>query len=244
MGLAIRKQRMTEYHIPDLRQVPAVKNALWLKIFDPEIGWRTDEQLVSAIRGGSTSDGHLVTWEAVDAASEVYARYYEPVKNHCAVILRDRDQAEDAAHDALINCYRKIGTYQPVDKQPNPLQRWLFTIARNRCTDILRKETGRKNRMRDVTGADEILDHALQSRELEPSENAERADEARHIKEQIDGLVVSGQIKPYQRDAFLKYVDGLKYEEIAAELNIPLGTVKSGMNHARKLLRRRIIRND
>jgi RNA polymerase sigma-70 factor (ECF subfamily) len=166
-----------------------------------------DEALVDAARKGS------------DEAFEVLVdRYRAPVVRLAYRMTHDADEAKDIAQDAFLRAFRGLADF----RTDRPFSRWLFVIARNASLDSIR----RRKRAGNVD--------ASHGEELSPSpeEDAMRRDEASRVREAIATL------QPRYRAALeLYYVRGLRYREIAEELNIPLGTVKTYISRAKRKLR-------
>ena len=168
---------------------------------------RHDTALVDAAREGSD-----------EAFAELVDRYRAPVVRFAYRLTHDADEAKDIAQDAFLRAYRGL----PAFRTDRPFARWLFVIARNASLDSIRR---RKR-------ADSI--DTAQSEDVSPSpeEFALRNDEAERVREAVASL------KPTYRAALeLYYVRGLRYREIAIELGIPLGTVKTYISRAKRKLR-------
>jgi RNA polymerase sigma-70 factor, ECF subfamily len=87
--------------------------------------WRTDEQLVRAIRSGSR-----------EAATELFTRYYRSVWKAAFAIGGRRSLADDAAQETFVRLIERIDQYD----EGRPLRPWLNRIAANRVIDLLRHE--------------------------------------------------------------------------------------------------------
>jgi len=145
---------------------------------------------------------------------------YERAVYHLAVrTLRDRTEAEDATQEAFLKAYRALATFRPGAK----FSTWIFTICYRVCCDRLAKA-------RRISG-DELPDRADAA--PGPEGLAERHDEARRLRAAIDELP-----EKYRTAITLFHLQGKQYEEIAAVLNLPLGTVKTHLFRAKELLRK------
>jgi RNA polymerase sigma-70 factor (ECF subfamily) len=138
-------------------------------------------------------------------------------------ILRDVGEAEDVLQDVYITVWRRAGTFDPGRASPIT---WLVAIARNRSIDRLRSGAVAK-RMQAIDEAPEVSDNAPSAlAQLESSQERQRL---------MDCL---GELEPRHaiavRSAFL---EGDAYDELARQMNIPLGTMKSWIR--RSLLRLR-----
>ena len=122
-------------------------------------------------------------------------------------ILRRRDLAEEATHDAFMRIWRSARSFDP---SRGTARAWIYTIVRNQALTILRDE-GR-------FGADEPTDNEMP----EPNSALARLPESsalRHCLERRDTGRRSAIV--------LAYVHGFSHGELAGRLGVPLGTIKS-----------------
>jgi RNA polymerase sigma-70 factor (ECF subfamily) len=137
--------------------------------------------------------------------------------------------AEDLTIEAFGKAFRNLGQYTP----DFAFSTWLFKIGANNCIDFLRKS--RRIQFADFEGGDED----------EPSEypsniRANTPDPEEHViakqKVQLMHEVVE-KLKPHYRQLIeMRYFKEWSYEEIATNLDLPLGTVKAQLFRARELL--------
>jgi len=170
-----------------------------------------------------------------DAAfRELIRRYDRPVFSLIYRMVRDRELAEDLAQDTFIKVLNHIDRYRPEFK----LSSWLFKIANNVAIDHLRR------RQLDTVSIDGSP-HALTPDAVEATsfdvvgdqESALDELEARELGTAIEQAIT--QLRPeYRSCIMLRHVEGRSYEEIAATLDLPLGTVKTYIHRARHELRR------
>lgn len=143
-------------------------------------------------------------------------RYQRQAVGHASMILRNYDDALDAAQEAFIDAYRGLGSFNP----ERPFYPWFYVLLRNRCYKLI----GRRPKTENI---DEIAVLAAPEG-VAPEERLalERA-----------LLSLPGD----QREIVtLKYFDGLSYDELATRLEIPKGTVMSRLFHARKNLQKEL----
>jgi RNA polymerase sigma-70 factor (ECF subfamily) len=167
------------------------------------------------------------------AYRELVRRYERPVFSLIYRMVRDREVAEDLAQDSFIKVLNHIDRYRPEFK----LSSWLFKIANNVAIDHLRR------RQLDTVSMDGSP-HASTAAEIEATqleiaaqqETALEEMEARELGSAIERAIAS--LRPeYRSCIMLRHVEGRSYEEIAATLNLPLGTVKTYIHRARHQLR-------
>ncbi|MCC6317846.1 MAG: sigma-70 family RNA polymerase sigma factor [Gemmatimonadaceae bacterium] len=167
------------------------------------------------------------------AYRELIRRYERPVFSLIFRMVRDREISEDLAQDTFIKVLNHIDRYRPEFK----LSSWLFKIANNVAIDHLRK------RQIDTISMDGSP-HAATAAEIEATqleiaaqqETALEELEAKEIGSAIERAIES--LRPeYRACIMLRHVEGRSYEEIAATLDLPLGTVKTYIHRARHQLR-------
>ncbi len=167
------------------------------------------------------------------AFRELVRRYERPVFSLIFRMVRDRETAEDLAQDSFIKVLNHIDRYRPEFK----LSSWLFKIANNVAIDFLRR------RQLDTISLDGSP-HAASQAEIEATsfdvavrqESALEEMEAKELGSAIERAITS--LRPeYRSCILLRHVEGRSYEEIAATLDLPLGTVKTYIHRARHQLR-------
>ncbi len=170
-----------------------------------------------------------------DAAfRELIRRYERPVFSLIYRMVRDRELAEDLAQDTFIKVLNHIDRYRPEFK----LSSWLFKIANNVAIDHLRRrqlETISIDGSPHAQSSDAIAATSLDV----PDEQESALDElaARELGTAIE-RAIAGLRPEYRSCIVLRHVEDRSYEEIAATLDLPLGTVKTYIHRARHELRR------
>jgi len=148
-------------------------------------------------------------------------KYQDRVYNLCRYMIRDPQDAQDAAQDVFLKAYKGIKGFNP----DASLYTWLYRIAVNTCLDYKRKS-------RRDTPKKQPLTEDLPSTEPLPAELYE----SREIRESIQFALQ--KLPEKQRAAIvLREIEGLSYEEIAEVLHTSAGTVKSRISRAREQLR-------
>lgn len=150
---------------------------------------------------------------------------------HAATIhryLRRRvgpDDSEDLLTDTFLIAFRRRTTYDQARKSALP---WLYGIAANLVLKHHR-ELGRRSRAFDRLAT---MDATEASFELDLVDHHADASEVRRL------LAVVNELPPSDREVLVLYAwEGLSYQDIAAALDIPVGTVRSRLNRVRKNLR-------
>jgi RNA polymerase sigma-70 factor, ECF subfamily len=167
------------------------------------------------------------------AFRELIRRYERPVFSLIYRMVRDRELAEDLAQDTFIKVLNHIDRYRPEFK----LSSWLFKIANNVAIDHLRRrqlDTVSIDGSPHAQTADAV--EATRFDVVDQQESALDEMEARELGTSIE-KAISGLRPEYRSCIMLRHVEGRSYEEIAATLDLPLGTVKTYIHRARHELR-------
>jgi RNA polymerase sigma-70 factor (ECF subfamily) len=128
--------------------------------------------------------------------------------------------AEDAAQETFIRAWQNLTSYRP----QTSLRNWLYRIAFNAGTDMLRKE-------KRILPND-IEDLNLRDDRPDPESLASQNERAAVVQRAVMSLPDASRAV-----LVLREYEGMSYHEIADALDIPLGTVMSRLNYARKLLK-------
>lgn len=180
---------------------------------------KTDPDLMRELQEGSRL-----------AFDKLFLRHQVGVYGFFARLSGDQELAEDLTQEVFLRLYLHAGTYTPSAK----FTTYLYRIARNCWIDQLRrkKTRGTMDSLDRPLSGDMVLADRLAAEVESPEARLERADRAQAVREGLAGLPEE------QRVVFvLSEVQGLKYQEIADILEIPVGTVKSRMHVAVNRLR-------
>lgn len=172
----------------------------------------TDEQLMKRIQKGDEM-----------AFNEIYMRYSQRLLHFMFRMLR---QDEARAQDFLQDVFVKIASAPEKFDVSKNFKTWIFTVAANHCKNYFRSQ---KNKSVELTHAEDPIDP-------EGPSNIDRATFKNELSMQLDALL------PVYKEAFiLRYHEGLSLNEIAEVANCPLGTVKSRLHSATRILSEKLI---
>ena len=171
-----------------------------------------------------------------DAFRELVRRYERPVFSLIFRMVRDTAMAEDLAQDSFIKVLNNIDKYRPEFK----LSSWLLKIANNVTIDHLRRRQLNTISMDGSPHASTAADVESTRFDVASSdENALDEMESKELGSAIERAIAS--LRPeYRSCILLRHVEGRSYEEIAATLDLPLGTVKTYIHRARHELREQL----
>ena len=178
------------------------------------------------------NDFHLVE-KAKEGNQRAYAdlmqRYKDSIHFMALKMVNNKDDAMDLTVETFAKAFENLEKYKP----DFAFSTWLFRIATNNCIDFIRKnriKTMSIDSAIKIDNGDEITID-FKDKNLNPQEEA-----IKNQKIEIMQYVVAKLPDKYQRLVTLRYFNELSYEEIATELNAPLGTVKAQLHRARELL--------
>ncbi len=151
----------------------------------------------------------------------VYHTIYQRVKN--------RDDAEDLTLEAFGKAFHKLPTYAP----RFAFSTWLFKIAINNCIDHIRKKRLQFQSIDDVIEPGSSYDYAnnLRANIRNPEDEMMRQQRLKMVNQVVPQLS-----DKYKLMIQLRFWEEMSYEEIANELEIPLGTVKAQLYRAKESL--------
>lgn len=173
----------------------------------------TDDALMQRVREGDD-----------DAFGEIVDRYKDSLVNYLTHLVRSRDRAEEVAQDAFVRLYRNADKY----KQQERLGPYLFRIA----TNLVVSEVRRERRWSLLLPR---LHASTRTSAPAPDTNLFTSEIQRQVAAAIDRLPVN-----YRAPLVLFEMEEWSYEEIAAALDVRVGTVKSRISRARDLLRKHL----
>ena len=165
-----------------------------------------------------------------EAWNQIVRTHWRKVFNLAYKFVGRHDEAEDLAQDVFLKIFKALHTF---DRRAY-FKTWLISISRNLCIDhyrSVRKE--RETMARDVDAS--ML--TPPSRDRSPLGELEQVDLRRRIKEAL------AELPPTLREAVvLRDLQEFSYQEIATQLRLPEGTVKSRINRGRLELARQLRR--
>lgn len=162
------------------------------------------------------------------AYAELLNKYRDSLYFMMLKMTSNATDAEDLTIEAFGKAFKNLKQYTP----DYAFSTWLFKIAANNCIDFLRKS----KRIQfadtfDEDGESENLPANIPSGTLDPEERIIEKQKIQLMHEVVEKL------KPHYRQLIeLQYFKQWSYEEIATELNLPLGTVKAQLFRAREFL--------
>jgi RNA polymerase sigma-70 factor (ECF subfamily) len=147
----------------------------------------------------------------------------------CVRLLRDAEEARDAAQETFVRAYSALESYDPAQ----PFAPWILRIARNHCVDVIRRRLPAAQQV----PLDAEPDEGAPREVADPA--AERGDEILERRQLAGALEDAVEALPenYREVIHLFHVEHLSYKEIAATLDVPIGTVMTWLHRARARLK-------
>jgi RNA polymerase sigma-70 factor (ECF subfamily) len=160
---------------------------------------------------------HQVLEGNTESFRHIVERYEKPIVRMIRNIINNRESCEDIAQDVFFTAYRKLGSFDPARSN---FSTWLFTIARNKSINAIRKK------------------RPVSLSELPNNNDAHNPSDELAEREFFDELDAGLKTLPSaQKRAFvLVEFESLSYAEIAQIEGVRIGTIKSRINRAKKKL--------
>lgn len=178
-------------------------------------------------------DFDLIDRAVVHKDQQAYAtlmkRYKKAVYFMILKMIRDADDAEDLTMEAFAKAFKNLHRF----KKDYTFSTWLFRIATNNAIDFIRKKKLKtmslNSTMSDDSGNAVNID--VEDGDNNPQDEFIKSQRIEMVRIFVDKLPAK-----YRKLVQLRYFDELSYEEIAQELEKPLGTVKAQLHRSRELL--------
>jgi len=166
-----------------------------------------------------------------DAFGELVLLHQDFVYDLALGVLRDPAEAEDLAQEAFVRAWLGLSNF----RAQSQFRTWLYRIVTNLCyrrlPSLHRELTSLGNDCIDNLVCDEVLN-------INPADSLEAREQRAALHHAIEQLPDS-----YRLLVSLRYGQELSYEDIVAAVNLPLGTVKTGLFRAKERLRQTLLKD-
>ncbi|MBW3470083.1 RNA polymerase sigma factor [Arthrospiribacter ruber] len=178
-------------------------------------------------------DFDLIDKAVIEKDQQAYAtlmkRYKKAVYFMILKMIRDADDAEDLTMEAFAKAFKNLHRF----KKDYTFSTWLFRIATNNTIDFIRKKK-LKTMSLNTTLSDDGGNSV--NIDVEDDDNNPQDEFIKSQRIEMVRIFVDKLPDKYRRLVELRYFQELSYEEIAQELEKPLGTVKAQLHRSRELL--------
>jgi RNA polymerase sigma-70 factor (ECF subfamily) len=180
-------------------------------------GYNDDRCLIAACRAGQT-----------EAFGALVRRYQDRLYPTVLRLAGRQEDALDLLQEAFLKAFEKLDRFHG----DSSFYTWIYRIAVNLAlSDRRKKRVARRREER----RGEPVDHPEDPSQTDPALPLERAERDDRVQAALRALAPD-----HRAVIVLKDLDGLRYEEIAATLGVPIGTVRSRLHRARLELRERL----
>jgi RNA polymerase sigma-70 factor (ECF subfamily) len=174
-----------------------------------------DRQLIAECLGGRR-----------EAFGELVSRYQARLYNAAMRLVDNPEDAADVVQDSFLNAFQALHAF----KGDAEFFTWLYRIAFNTAISLKRKKRAAVSL--DGSGPEAALEPDDPSEYIKPGAALERNEEERQLQDAMNRLS-----HEHREVIVLKEIEGLKYEDIAEILGVPIGTIRSRLHRARLELR-------
>lgn len=161
----------------------------------------------------------------LDSLGVLYDRHRHLVFRTALAITGDPEMASDLLQEVFLRLYRFASRIDP----DRPIQPWLYRMTTNLSYTWVKRRTRWLRFIQDMT------DRVILDKKPSPHHMAERDEGWRWIQQAITSLPIQQRVV-----VVLYYINDLSLQEISEILEIPVGTVKSRLYYARKVLKKQL----
>ncbi|MDQ1523237.1 MAG: polymerase sigma-70 factor, subfamily [Pyrinomonadaceae bacterium] len=185
-----------------------------------------ETQFIDRLRAGDAAAFERLVAER---SGDIYALLYR--------LTEDPEEARDLTQETFLQAFRSIAHF----RGDADLRTWLYRIAVNQARNRWRWwRRRRRGSTVSLDATDETHELSLATRLVDEHAPDPEARTLSHEREEILLAAVRQLARPYREAVVLRDVEGLSYEEVAAALDISVGTVKSRLSRGRTELRRKL----
>lgn len=159
------------------------------------------------------------------AFNQLYERYHRLIRYIIFDIVKDDELTQDLLSNTFIKAFSKLSSYV----NPISFEAWLKTIAVNTTIDHIRAT---KDLCKNFS-----IDNETNTIQLEETAPDPESDMIKTENIELLRIALSRLRSKYRNLLELRYYQGLSYDQLSVKLGIPIGTVKSDLNKAKRRLR-------
>ena len=159
-----------------------------------------------------------------DAFAALVDEHQRYVYNLALRVIKDENEALDLTQETFVRAWTALPNF----KMQSQFRTWLYRIVTNLCYNRL---PNLRRSLNDL--GDDVMEYMPDTNFVTPAQEIESNETRQHLQQAIEDLD-----EKYQLLITLRYQNELSYDEIASTLNLPLGTVKTGIFRAKEQLRK------
>ena len=179
-----------------------------------------DQQLIQQCLSGNT-----------EAFGELVIRYQDRLYNSLMLMVGSPEDARDLAQEAFVHAFRKLESF----RGDAAFYTWLFRIAVNAAISFRRRAVRQKSASLDTLKEAVGAEPPDQNADASPSSQIETQETQQVVRRAL------GELSEEFRTALvLTEIEGMSYEEAAAAVGCPIGTIRSRIHRARNELREKL----
>jgi RNA polymerase sigma factor (sigma-70 family) len=162
------------------------------------------------------------------AYKKLRIKYHEAIYNLIYRMIRNKDEVEDLTQEAFIKAFTSLSSFN----DEFAFSTWLYKIATNNCIDYIRRKKLQTFSIdKPIESKESDFIYELPDSTYEPDQELIDHQRKKLLEDAISSLPAK-----YRQVIHLRHVEEKEYQEIAAILKLPLGTVKAHIFRAREML--------
>jgi RNA polymerase sigma-70 factor (ECF subfamily) len=183
----------------------------------------SDHDLIEAVKSGDEA-----------AFAEIISRYRNPITNYLYRFLNDYEEAVDLAQETFVRVYFAIERYHT----DYAFSTYIYRIATNLAISEIRKR--KRRRLLSLTGL--FQSEPDDDAEFQPADGRPLPDEdvVSGERDRLIAKAIAALPEKYRVPIVLRDIEGLSYDEVAAVMELGLGTTKSRISRGRAMLREKL----
>jgi len=159
-------------------------------------------------------------------------KYHDQVYNLLYRMVHNKDEVEDLTQEAFIKAFNSLHHFN----EEFAFSTWLYKIATNNCIDYIRKrKLATFSIDKPIESKDGTISFEIPDSTYEPDKSLISQQRTRILEEAVNALP-----EKYRTVILMRHTEDKDYQEIADELDLPLGTVKAHIFRAREILYKRL----
>ncbi len=166
------------------------------------------------------------------AYRSIMKKYHDQVYNLLYRMVHEKDEVEDLTQEAFIKAFQSLHNFN----EEFAFSTWLYKIATNNCIDYIRKKKLATFSIdKPIESKDSEYTFEIPDSTYEPDKTMIARQRSKVLEDAVNSLP-----EKYRMVILMRHTEDKDYQEIADELNLPLGTVKAHIFRAREILYKRL----